>query len=87
MGGSQTVSRAMQAAFTPRDHSAEFFGFYAVSGRFASILGPLVYGTAIMLTGGVKNGILSIGLFFLIGGVILWFVDEKEGIRENSAHT
>lgn len=84
MGGSQTVSRAMQATFTPRDRSAEFFGFYAVSGRFASILGPLVYGTVIMLTGGVKNGILSIGIFFLIGGAILWFVDEKAGILENS---
>ncbi|MBT3232607.1 MAG: MFS transporter [Calditrichaeota bacterium] len=84
MGGSQTVSRAMQAAFTPKDRSAEFFGFYAVSGRFASVLGPLVYGTVIMLTGGVQKAILSIGAFFLIGGIVLWFVDEKEGIRENS---
>ncbi len=79
MGGSQTVARAMQAKFTPPGKSAEFFGFFAVSGRFASIFGPLIYGTAVLITGGVQSGILSLGLFFLAGGAVLWTVDEKSG--------
>lgn len=81
MGGSQAISRSMQAAFTPRDRSAEFFGFWALSGRFASIFGPLFYGGAILLTGSVRSGILILGLFFIVGGIILYRVDETEGIQ------
>jgi len=81
MGGSQTTARALQASFTPRDQSAEFFGFWAISGRFASIFGPLIYGAAILATGGVRSGILALGLFFIAGGVVLWCVDEVEGVQ------
>ncbi len=81
LGGSQSAARAMQASFTPPRQSAEFFGFYAVSGRFSSIFGPLIYGGAILLVGGVKPAILVLGLFFIIGGALLIGVNEAEGIR------
>jgi UMF1 family MFS transporter len=81
MGGIQTSSRALQASFTPDGHSAEFFGFMAISGRFASIFGPLIYGIVILLAGGVKPGILVLGVFFIVGGLLLLRVDENEGIR------
>ncbi|NQU04478.1 MAG: MFS transporter, partial [Calditrichaeota bacterium] len=81
MGGIQTCSRALQASFTPDGHSAEFFGFWAISGRFASVFGPLIYGAAILIAGGVKPGILALGIFFVIGGLLLLRVDEDEGIR------
>jgi len=80
LGGTQSIARAMQAAFTPLDRSAEFFGFFSISGRFASVFGPLVYGSAILITGGVKPGILALGIFFLAGAVILCFVNESEGM-------
>ena len=80
LGGSQSAARSMQALFTPSDRSAEFFGFYAVSGRFSSILGPLIFFWIILITGGIREGILSLGIFFLIGGAILWSVNEKEGM-------
>jgi UMF1 family MFS transporter len=81
MGGSQAIARALQASFTPRAQSAEFFGFWAISGRFASIFGPLIYGGAIMLTGGVRPGILALGIFFIAGGIILMTVNEAEGMQ------
>ncbi len=81
MGGSQATARSMQASFTPPGQSAEFFGFWSVSGRFASIFGPLLYGGAILVTGGVRPGILALGLFFIAGGVLLCRVDEAEGIQ------
>lgn len=84
MGGVQTTARAMQASFTPKERSAEFFGFWAVSGRFASIFGPLIYGSAILFAGGVQSGILVLGVFFVVGGFLLWRVDETEGIRSAS---
>ena len=43
LGGSQAISRSLFAALIPPGKNAEFFGFYAISGKFASILGPLVF--------------------------------------------
>ena len=82
LGGSQAASRSLQASFTPREKSAEFFGFYAVAGRFASIAGPLVYGLITWLTGNLKTGIFSLITFFIIGIILLYFVDEEKGIKQ-----
>jgi UMF1 family MFS transporter len=82
MGGSQAASRSLQGLFTPDANSAEFFGFFAVSGKFASIFGPLLYGILIALTGSVQSGILSLLFFFISGGMILWTVNEKKGMEE-----
>lgn len=82
MGGSQAASRSLQGLFTPEQNSAEFFGFFAVSGKFASVFGPLIYGILIALTGSVRSGILSVLVFFVVGMAILWTVDESKGIEE-----
>jgi UMF1 family MFS transporter len=82
MGGSQAASRSLQGLFTPDANSAEFFGFFAVSGKFASVFGPLIYGILIAITGSVKSGILSVLFFFIVGMAILWTVDEKKGMEE-----
>ncbi|MBM3328097.1 MAG: MFS transporter [Calditrichaeota bacterium] len=80
MGGSQAAARSLQALFTPSAHSAEFFGFFSVSGKVASVFGPLVYGTAIYFTGGLQSGILALGLFFIVGIILLITVNEGEGL-------
>ena len=82
MGGSQAASRSLQGIFTPDANSAEFFGFFAVSGKFASVFGPLIYGILIAVTGSVQSGILSVLFFFVVGMAILWAVDEKKGMEE-----
>lgn len=82
LGGSQAASRSLQGIFTPAQNSAEFFGFFAVSGKFASIFGPLIYGILIAITGSVRSGILSVLLFFVAGMAILWTVNEKRGMEE-----
>jgi UMF1 family MFS transporter len=79
LGGSQATSRSLQGLFTPEANSAEFFGFYAVAGKFASIFGPLVYGLILSITGSLRKGILSLILFFVVGMIILCTVDEKKG--------
>ena len=80
LGGSQAASRALLGTFTPRENSAEFFGFFAVAGKFASIFGPLIYGLIIALTGNLQIGILSLIIFFVLGMLLLFFVDEKKGM-------
>ncbi|MEW6377754.1 MAG: MFS transporter [Thermodesulfobacteriota bacterium] len=82
LGGSQAASRSLQGIFTPDANSAEFFGFFAVSGKFASVFGPLIYGILIAITGSVQSGILSVLLFFVVGMAILWTVNEKKGVEE-----
>jgi UMF1 family MFS transporter len=82
MGGSQAASRSLQGVFTPDANSAEFFAFFGVSGKFASIFGPLIYGILIAITGSVRSGILSVLVFFVAGMMILWTVNEKKGMAE-----
>ncbi|MCW9024937.1 MAG: MFS transporter [Gammaproteobacteria bacterium] len=80
-GGIQSLSRSFYARIIPADKSAEFFGFYNMMGKFAAVLGPLMMGGVGLLTGSPRLGILSVSLLFIIGGVLLLFVDEKEGQR------
>jgi UMF1 family MFS transporter len=42
--GVQSLSRAAVGMFAPEGQSAEFYGFFALSGRSSSIIGPLVFG-------------------------------------------
>jgi UMF1 family MFS transporter len=82
LGGSQAASRSLQGLFTPDTNSAEFFAFFGVSGKFASIFGPLIYGILIAITGNVQSGVLSVLLFFVVGMIILLTVNEKKGMEE-----
>ena len=83
LGGVQASSRALLAQFTPQENSAEFFGFFASSGKFASIFGPALFALITDLTGSVRYGVASILVFFVVGWIILNFVDEEKGILES----
>jgi UMF1 family MFS transporter len=78
-GGSQALSRSLFATLIPPGKSAQFFGFYNVSGRFGSIVGPLLFSVVSQLAGGSRLGILSLIVFFVGGMVILSRVDERIG--------
>jgi UMF1 family MFS transporter len=82
LGGSQAASRSLQGIFTLDENSAEFFAFFGVSGKFASIFGPLIYGILIAITGSVQSGVLSVLIFFVVGMAILLTVNEKKGMEE-----
>jgi MFS transporter, UMF1 family len=78
-GGVQALSRSFFAGMIPQYKAGEFFGFYGVIDKFAGIMGPTVMAVVITLTGSSRLGILSIILFFVVGSVLLYFVDETEG--------
>jgi UMF1 family MFS transporter len=51
-GGVQALSRSYYARLIPADRTAEFFGFYNLLGKFATIVGPvLVGGVGLMVRG------------------------------------
>ena len=79
-GGAQALSRSLFASLIPRYKAGEFFGFFAVVEKFAGIIGPLVFGL-VAVGGSSRNAILSIIAFFVIGGIILAFVNVTEGQR------
>jgi UMF1 family MFS transporter len=85
-GGIQGLSRSTFGKLIPKDKSAEFFGFYNISGKFSSFLGPLVIAgtTAWARQSGLADptrfGVLSILAFFLIGGFL--FLRTTEDVPE-----
>jgi UMF1 family MFS transporter len=80
-GGTQALSRSLFASLIPAHKSGEFFGFYSVFEKFASIFGPLLFWITIATTGNSRNAILSVILFFAVGGLILSRVRVNEGQR------
>jgi MFS transporter, UMF1 family len=80
-GGSQALSRSVFSNLVPKHKSSEFFAFFSVFEKFAGILGPLVFSAMISATGSSRQAILSIVAFFIIGGILLAFVDVEKGQR------
>lgn len=77
-GGIQAISRSFYASMVPKDKSNEFFGFYNIFGKFASVLGPFLLAVTTQLTGSSTYGVFSIIILFIIGFVVLLFVKEEK---------
>ncbi len=80
-GGSQALSRSLFGNMVPKAQTAEFFGFYDMSSKFAGLLGPLVFAVVGQLAGSSRLSIFSLIVFFVVGGLVLSRVNEEEGIR------
>ena len=87
MGPNQAASRSLLSKLVPDDKQAEFFGLFAFSGKVSSLLGPLVYGSVVARTGDHKLAMTSITAFFVVGGIILLFVREREGMALAGRHS
>jgi len=81
-GGIQALSRSYYARMIPSEQAGEFFGFFNFLGKFATILGPLMIGFVATLTESSRLGIASVASFFIIGGILLYFVDEEKIAKE-----
>ncbi len=79
-GGVQALSRSLFASMIPPDRSSEFFGFFGVAERFAAVLGPALFGFITAQTGSSRYAVVSIIVFFLVGGALLLKVDVEEGV-------
>ena len=82
MGSTQAVGRSFMAQITPPSRESEFFGFYVLSGKFASMFGPLVFGFVSEATGSQRVAVLSLLPFFLIGLALMAAVDEKRALAQ-----
>jgi len=80
-GGSQALSRSLFSRMVPKSQSAEFYSFFSVSEKVAGTVGPLLFGLVSTVMGGSRLSIVSLIIFFIIGGFLLTRVDEEEGMR------
>jgi UMF1 family MFS transporter len=80
MGSSQSAGRALVGLFAPEQRHAEFFGLWTFATRLAAIVGPVTYGLVTWVTAGNHRlGIVSTGLFFALGLLLLAKVDVERG--------
>lgn len=86
-GGSQALSRALFSRLIPANKTSEFFGFFAIAERFATVLGPGVFWLSVAMTGSSRTAVLFIIVFFVAGALLLSRVDEKEGMRAATEDT
>lgn len=78
-GGSQALSRSLYASMCPTSKSGEFFGFYSIMEKFASIIGPLLFAFAAIVLGSSRPAILSLIVLFVLGGYLLTRVNIETG--------
>lgn len=77
-GGVQSLSRSLFAHMSPPERSGEFFGFFSLIGKFASIIGPFLVALTVTVTGQSQMGMSGLLVLFLGGGYLLWRVKEPE---------
>ena len=70
-GGIQAQSRSFYARLVPPQHSAQLFGVYNLLGKFAAIVGPLILGLVGSVSGSPRLGLLSVGVLFAAGLIVL----------------
>jgi UMF1 family MFS transporter len=78
LGSSQSASRALVGLFTPESKSAEFFGFWGLSNKFAGVFGIIGLGL-LQAEFGLHRSILFCAALFLIAIVVCLFVNQKRG--------
>ncbi|MBX7073413.1 MAG: MFS transporter [Pirellulales bacterium] len=82
MGGAQSVSRAIMGFMTPEKHAGEFMGFFNLSGRAVSMLGPMVFGITNYFTGSAHIAIVSLLIFFVVGWALITPVNIQRGKQQ-----
>ncbi len=81
MGGIQSTSRSTFAKLLPKadtHHDNSYFGFYEILEKLAIVFGTFSFGLIDQLSGGMRNSILILALYFVIGLILLFRVRGDE---------
>ncbi|MEJ2880757.1 MFS transporter [Pedobacter sp. GR22-6] len=80
MGGVQSLSRSTYSKFLPQespDHTA-FFSFYDVTEKLAIVVGTFSFGYIEAFTGSMRNSVIALAIFFVLGLVFLLLLRRVE---------
>ena len=81
-GGVQALSRSYFGKIIPKEKSNEYYGFFDIFGRYASVMGTLLVSVVTSLTGDPSLGVLSIGILLVVGFVLLVKLSKMQGSAE-----
>jgi UMF1 family MFS transporter len=78
MGGIQALSRSTYSKFLPETKdTASFFSFYDVAEKIGIVIGTFLYGMVAQFTGSMRNATIFLGLFFILGAILLLRINKK----------
>jgi UMF1 family MFS transporter len=80
-GGAQALARSLFASLIPQHKAGEMFGFFGVFDRFGGAIGSMIFGATLWALGTSRPAILSLVVFFVLGGWLLTRVDVERGRR------
>jgi UMF1 family MFS transporter len=80
LGGTQALSRSLFSQLIPPGKEAEYFGFYEISDRGTSWLGPFLFALTYQLTESYRYAIFSLVFFFVVGGLLFSRLDMRRAI-------
>src|SRR5690606_36791607 len=84
MGGIQSLSRSTYSKFLPKtSDTTSFFRFYDVSEKIGIVIGMALYGFIDQITGSMRNSIVFLAIFFIVGVVLLFRVPKTKTISAN----
>lgn len=79
MGGIQSLARSTYSKFLPETNdTTSYFSFYDVAEKIGIVIGMVIFAFIDQITGSIRNGILFLVLFFLIGIVLLFRVPKLQ---------
>ena len=82
LGGTQALTRSLYSQMLPKGREAEYFSLYQAAERGTSWFGTFLFGLMFQLTDSYRPAILSLIVFFVIGGALLIKVDVRRGIAD-----
>jgi UMF1 family MFS transporter len=78
MGGIQSLARSTYSKLLPEtEDTTSFFSFYDVTEKIGIVIGMSIYGIIDQVTGSMRNAIVFLGAFFIIGFILLLRVPKK----------
>lgn len=80
-GGVQALSRSYLGKIIPKERSNEYYGFFDIFGRYASVMGTLLVSVVTSLTHDPSLGVLSIGILLVVGLVMLVKLSRMQAAR------
>ena len=88
MGGVQSTARATYSKLLPVDTKdpTSFFSFYDVVEKSSTVLGTLAFGLAKDMTGSLRTSALVLGIFFVIGLILLQYAKIPSASQINAKH-
>lgn len=77
-GGIQALSRSEFGKLIPKENANEYYGFFDIFGKYATIMGTLLVSVFTQLTGSSSYGVLSVAVLFIVGFILLWKMPEED---------